>query len=84
VQQFFLLIVEFDSNLPYVMTSYTILDSPKVRIFFFSDSLLLEFLDKSRGFCLDGQIDHRLVELSTYKFWHSLQTIVSLVTSSNS
>jgi hypothetical protein len=38
----------------------------------FSDFLFLEILDKRRSFSYDDQIDHMLVEPSTYKLWHSL------------
>jgi hypothetical protein len=46
----FLLIVLVDSCLSHVMTSYTITKLLKGVHFFFSDFLLLEILDKRRGF----------------------------------
>jgi len=79
----FMLIILVNSSLSHVMTSCTFLDSPEVRIFSFSDSLLLEFLDKRRGFFLDGQIDHRLVEPLPINFgtpyslqYHKLQAVI--------
>jgi hypothetical protein len=46
----FLLIVLVDSCLSHVMTSYTITRLPKSAYFSFSEFLLLEILDKRRGF----------------------------------
>jgi hypothetical protein len=46
----FLLIVLVDSCLSHVMTSYTITRLLKGAYFSFSDFLLLEIMDKRRGF----------------------------------
>jgi hypothetical protein len=116
VQQFFLLIVLFDSHLgsaDYVMAEHVRAPSngkirfnedlvhptrtrhghpaflcyidlyvtielmhyprlPEGTYFSFSDSLLLEFLIREEIFAWMAKIDLRLVEPSTYKFWHSL------------
>jgi hypothetical protein len=50
---------------------------PEGAYFSFSDSLLLEFLIREEIFAWMAKIDLRLVEPSTYKFWHSLQFAVS-------